>query len=92
MAVTRRPNVISHAAAGDASSGRICVWALVWNGSTAAGDDLTIKNGDGTVVLSLKAGTNVGHLVLYWPFGPHTVLDGLETDVIDAGTVEYILA
>jgi hypothetical protein len=53
---------------------------------------LEIKNGDGTVELKLKAGTNVGHLVVYWPFGPNRVIDGLETDVIDAGTVEYILA
>lgn len=92
MAVTRRPNVISHSAGGDASTGRIKVWALLWNGSSDAADDLVVKNGDGTIVLSIKAGANTGHLIIYWPFGPHTFLDGIETDTIDNGTVEYILA
>jgi hypothetical protein len=92
MAAERRPNVLHHDAAGQSHDGRFHVWALVWNGSTAAGDDLQVKDGSGTVVLALKAGANTGHLVLYWPFGPHTFLDGIETDVIDAGTVEYVLA
>jgi hypothetical protein len=90
MATTRRPNVISHAAAGDASTGRLLVKKLVWNGSTNAGDDLEIKNSAGTVLLKLKAGTNVGHLQLDYPFGD-VMINGIETDVIDAGTVEYIL-
>lgn len=92
MAKVRRPNVIAHDAAGQADTGRYKVWALVWNASTAAGDDLQVKDTSGTVLLALKAGTNVGSLILYWPFGMHAVVDGIETDVIDAGTVEYILA
>lgn len=90
MAVTRRPNVIQHTAAGDSSTETVLVKRLVWNGSTAAADELTMKNSDGTVLLSLKAGANVGHLQLEYPFGD-VMVKGLETDVIDAGTVEYIL-
>jgi hypothetical protein len=91
MAVTRRPNAIEHTANGDASSGRFIVSRLVWNGSSAAADDLIIKNGAGTVELSLKAGSNTGSLVLEDPFGPCRTIDGIETDTIDNGTVEYIL-
>lgn len=91
MAVTRRPNVIAHTAGGDASTGRFIVWALVWNGSTDAAHDLQVKDGSGDVVLALKAGANTGSLILYYPFGPKTILDGIETDVIDSGTVEYVL-
>ena len=90
MAVTKRPNAISMTSAADNVSDTVLVKRLVWNGSTAAADDLTMKNSAGTVLLSLKAGTNVGHLQVEYPFGD-TMVVGLETDVIDAGTVEYIL-
>lgn len=89
MAVTDRPNVIKHAAAGDASKGRLYVKRLVWNGSGTAGDDLSIKNGAGTVILELKSDGSQFQS-LEDPFGC-VMVDGLETDVIDAGTVEYIL-
>jgi hypothetical protein len=91
MAVTRRPNVIQHAAAGDASTENMKVWALVWNGSSTAGDDLACKNTAGTVLLALKS-NGTQNQVLYWPFGYDVMINGLETDVLDAGTVEYILA
>lgn len=90
MSVTRRPNVIAHSAAGDASTGTLLIRQLIWNGSTAAGDDLACKNTAGVVLLAIKAGTNVGHLVIDYPFGD-TMIVGLETDVMDAGSVEYVL-
>lgn len=89
MAVTRRPNVISHAAAGDASTGRLYVKRLIWNGSGTAGDDLSIKDGNGTVILALKSDGSQFQS-LEDPFGC-VMINGLETDVLDAGTVEYIL-
>lgn len=89
MAVTRRPNAIQHTAAGDASTGRFLVSQLVWNGSGTAGDDLSIKNAAGTVLLSLKSDGSQ-FVPIAFPFGK-TMVDGIETDVIDSGTVEYIL-
>jgi len=91
MAVTRRPNAIQHTAAADLSTGTLRIWALVWSGATAATDDLACKNTAGTVLLAIKAGSTLERTV-YWPFGPNTHVDGLETDVLTAGTVEYILA
>jgi len=91
MAVTRRPNVINHTAAGDASTGSYRIYALVWTGATAAGDDIACKNGAGTVLFEAKAGVPL-RLVIYWPFGRDVTVNGLETDVLDAGSVEYILA
>lgn len=90
MGVTRRPNVISMTAAGDSATDTLLVKQLIWNGSTNAADDLEFKNSAGTVLLKLKAGTNVGHLVLDYPFG-NTMVVGVEADVIDAGTVELVL-
>lgn len=89
MTVTRRPNVISHATAGDTSAGRFYVKSLLWNGATAAGDDLEIKNSAGVVMLKIKAGSELSRQIIE-PFGCSHV-NGIETDVIDAGTVEYIL-
>lgn len=89
MAVTRRPNVLAHTAAGDTSTGRYYVKSLLWNAATAAGDDLTVKNAAGTVMLSIKAGSDLSRQITE-PFGCSHV-NGIETDVIDAGTVEYIL-
>jgi hypothetical protein len=63
---------------------------LLWNGSTTVGDDLACKNGDGTVLLAVKSDGS-GFQPIAWPFGLGFI-DGLETDVLDAGTVEYILA
>jgi hypothetical protein len=89
MATTRRPNVISHTAAGDTSTGRFLVSQLIWNGSSSAGDDLEIKDSTGTLLLKVKSdGTQV--VPIAWPFG-EIMVDGIETDVLDAGTVEYIL-
>jgi hypothetical protein len=63
---------------------------LIWNGSSTGGDDLSIKNSAGTVLLALKSDGSQ-YQPLAWPFGSFPV-DGIETDVLDAGTVEYILA
>lgn len=87
MAETRRPNGTLHGTAGDTTTGRVLITKLMWTGATDAGDDLSIKNGDGTVLHSYKAGTDLG-LQIDYPFGDRMV-DGLETDVLDAGTVEY---
>ena len=88
MAVTARPFGTYHAAAGDATSGRVKVRWLFWLGSTTEGDDLAIKNGDGTVILTLKS-DGMAILPIEYPFGNRYV-DGIETDVIDAGAVEYV--
>jgi len=90
MAVTRRPNSIQHTAAGDASTGRLVIERLIWTGIGTDGDDLACKNGDGTVLGAYKGGANVP-FILEWPFG-HVAIDGLETDVLDSGNVEYVLA
>ena len=50
---------------------------------------MQIKNGAGTVELALKSDGS-SNLEIDWPFGLK-LIDGLETDVIDAGSVEYIL-
>ena len=89
MGETIRPNPRQHTAAGDTSTGRLLVSQLIWSGSTTAGDDLVIKNGAGTVLLPVKSDGS-SFQPIAWPFG-HVMIDGLETDVIDAGTVEYIL-
>lgn len=89
MAVTRRPNAIQHTAATDVSTGRFLVKQLVWNGSGTAGDDLSIKNAAGTVLLNLKSDGSQ-YMPVAYPFGD-VMVNGIETDVIDAGTVEYIL-
>jgi hypothetical protein len=89
MAVTERPNGLKHTAGGDLSSGMYRIGMLIWNGSSTAGDDLIIKNNDGDVELELKSNGSSYQPVLY-PFGKYRRIDGIETDVIDAGTVEYI--
>lgn len=89
MAVTRRPNAIQHTAAADASTGRFLVTQLLWNGSGTAGDDLSIKDSSGTVLLNVKSDGSQ-FMPISYPFG-NLMVDGIETDVIDAGTVEYIL-
>lgn len=90
MAVTRRPNVIEHTAAADTSTGRLMIMQLIWNGSTTQGDDLACKNSAGTVLNTFKSDGS-GFQPIAWPFG-RIFVDGLETDVLDAGTVEYVLA
>lgn len=90
MAVTRRPSVIQHTAAGDLSTGRLTVMLLIWNGSNTAGDDLECKNEAGTVLNKFKSDGSQFQPIA-WPFGKFPI-NGLETDVIDAGTVEYLLA
>jgi len=90
MAVTRRPSVIQHTAEGNTSTGRLTVMQLIWNGSSTAGDDLEIKNAAGTVLLKVKSDGSSFQSIA-WPFGKFPV-DGIETDTLDAGTVEYILA
>lgn len=88
MAVTNRPHGVQHTAPGDASTGRFLVSQLIWNGSSTAGDDLQVKDTSGTVLLRLKSdGTQI--VPIAWPFGK-LMVDGIETDVLDAGTVEYI--
>jgi hypothetical protein len=88
MAVTKRPNSHLHASAGDASTGRYLITQLIWNGSSTAGDDLTVKDGSGVVILQLKSDGSSFEPVSY-PFG-NRMVDGFETDVLDAGSVEYI--
>jgi len=89
MPVTERPNGLKHTAGGDLSSGRYRVGLLIWNGSSTAGDDLIIKNGAGEVELELKSDGSRYQPVPY-PFGKHRRIPGIETDTLDAGTVEYL--
>jgi hypothetical protein len=89
MAVTTRPNGFKHAAAGDATTGKYLVMMLLWNGSSTAGDDLTVKDGDGNVVLQVKSDGSQ-FIPISYPFGKRPI-NGVETDVLDSGTVEYIL-
>ena len=88
MAETRRPNGTLHATAGDTTTGRLLIKKLIWTGATDAADDLACKNGAGTVLFAIKAGTDLGRVISY-PFGD-LMINGLETDVLDAGTVEYV--
>jgi hypothetical protein len=78
-----------HATAGDVTTGRLLVETLIWTGSTTAADDLACKNGAGTVLLAIKSGAVP--VIIKWPFGREPI-DGLESDVLDAGTVEYVFA
>lgn len=89
MAATSRPNGVKHTAAGDLTTGRVLVSHLIWNGSSTAGDDLTVKSGDGDVLLQLKSDGS-SFMDIEWPFGKCYVVNGIETDVLDAGTVEYV--
>lgn len=89
MAVTERPNGLKHTASGDTSDGRYIIAMLIWNGSSTAGDDLIIKNGNGEVELELVSDGSRYQPVPY-PFGKFRRIAGIETDTIDAGTVEYI--
>lgn len=91
MGVTRRPNVIEHTATGDASTESVMIMQLLWNGSGTAGDDLHIKNADGVVLLKVKSDGSQFQPIA-WPFGRVILPGGFETDLLDAGTVEYILA
>lgn len=90
MAKTNRPNGVMHDTAGDTTTGTLLIRQLVWTGAAAAADDLVIKNAAGTILKAYKAGADLG-IVIDWPFGKRPV-HGLETDVIDAGTVEYVYA
>lgn len=90
MGVTRRPNSLNHTAAGDTSSENVKVRWLLWTGAALAADDLQVKNGAGTVLLAIKATATLGCHIEF-PFGDVWV-DGIESDVLDAGTVEYVLA
>lgn len=89
MAATLRPNGTKHTAAGDAYSGRALVSHLIWNGSSTAGDDLTVKSGDGDVLLQVKSDGS-SFMDIEYPFGKCYVVNGFETDVLDGGTVEYV--
>ena len=91
MAVTRRPNVIEMTAAADATTESVMIMQLLWNASVTVGDDLEIKNTNGDVLLKVKSDGS-GFQPIAWPFGRVILSGGFETDVLDAGTVEYILA
>ena len=91
MGVTRRPNVISHGAAGDVTTEDVIVLYAIWNGSVTVGDDLEWKDGDGTVLNKVKSDGS-GFQIIPFPFGKVRPDGGFETDVLDAGTVEYVLA
>jgi hypothetical protein len=90
MAKVARPFGVMHDTVGDAETGRFAIRKIYWIGATDAAHDLAIKNGAGTVILAVKAGTDL-RFMQDWPFG-NQILNGFETDVLDSGTVEYVYA
>ncbi len=91
MSVTRRPNVIQHTAGADATTEDVIVFFAIWNGSVTVGDDLEWKDGNGVVLNKVKSDGS-GFQIIPFPFGKVRPDGGFETDVLDAGTVEYVLA
>lgn len=89
MAVTNRKNGVKHTAAGDETTGRYLISQIIWNGSSTAGSDLTIRNADSDLLLQVKSDGSQFQPIAY-PFGRCYVVNGFETDVLDEGTVEYI--
>ena len=89
MAVTALLNGVKHTAAGDTSTGKKKVALLLWLGDSTAGDDLAIKDSHGDTILEVKSDGSQ-FIPIYYPFGKKKVVDGIETDVIDGGSVLYI--
>lgn len=89
MATTTLVNGVRHTAGGDETTGRKKVALLMWIGSSTAGDDLAVRDSHGDLMLEVKSDGSQ-FIPIYYPFGKKKVVDGIETDVLDGGTVIYI--
>lgn len=82
---------IQHTGAADSSDGRFKVGSIVWFGFTDAAHTLQVKDGAGKIVVPAiacgAAATVLGPIII--PLD--RVLNGIETDVLDSGTVVYLL-
>jgi len=87
-----RGRYIQHTAAGDGAGvkNRTKVLFLIWAGFTDGAHTLQVKDGNGTIVIPAFAcgntAANIGPIIM--PLGK--VLQGVETDVLGSGTVQYI--
>lgn len=78
-------HIWSATAAGD-TIGRGKLWAIRWYGSTTAGDDLIIEDGDSNVIFTAKASGANADIAHYYP---GITFSGITVRTIDAGTVEF---